>query len=432
MHTMKECFKCIICVMSFLCVATTGMAAVGDKFKVVTKLADISDGDQVIVVRLKGQKETCNYVLSTTFGTDKKNTIEAKPIDVNGDVATANADAEIFKIVKSGNYYKLLSIATNKYLCNDNKSSGSGNVIACRTSTDKNFKETSNIQISFGLNNIVQLLYPKSTPYEERALCFSNTTSGVYFNCYRTIFWNNDYNCVRLFKKVTEVVSFSDVSDNTNAIAQNKGNVVNVALTRTLVGNKWNTFCVPFDMSLDNGTLCGVKAFVMEYAETMGNVLMFVQSNAIEAGKAYLIKPTEDIVNPVVYGATVVSKEPIVSGDESGYSYRGVYSPKTFDESESERSLIVNGNDENPFLRPAANSKMKGMRAYFTTPTIGKVDMLKLSINGEPTDISEIVSDADSSYRANGTYTIDGIKVDDASNLKRGVYIQKGKKYVAK
>lgn len=427
MHTMKECFKCIICVMSFLCVATAGMATVGDKFKVVTKLADISDGDQVIVVRLKGQKDTCNYVLSKTLG---KTSIKAMPIDVNGDVATVNDDAEIFKIGKSGSNYNLFSIAKNKYLCNDNTKNTSGK-FAYRTSTDKNFKTTSNIQISFGQNSIIKLFYPKSNSYINSELRFSNV-SGAYFNCYTTEFWDKNENCVRLFKKVTEMVSFSDVLDNANAIAQNKGNVVNVALTRTLVGNKWNTFCVPFDMSLDNGTLCGVKAFVMEYAETMGNVLMFVQSNAIEAGKAYLIKPTEDIVNPVVYGATVVSKEPIVSGDESGYSYRGVYSPKTFDEAESERSLIVNGNDEDPFLRPAANSMMKGMRAYFTTPTIGKVDMLKLSINGEPTGISEIVSDADSSCCANGTYTIEGIKVDDASCLKRGVYIRNGKKYVAK
>ena len=250
-----------------------------------------------------------------------------------------------------------------------------------------------------------------------------------HYSCYQgliTGFFNNDSYSVQLYKKILDSFSISETAADASSIAENIGKSVDASLTRTLVADKWNTFCVPFDIDVADGKLNGVEARVMQFESVEGNIMCFSKADKIEAGKPYLIKPTAEIKNPTFADVKLQQVEPIAVGTED-YSFVGVYCQKTFDAAESKKSLFINGNAE--FKRPSANSSMKGMRAYFACAT-EQAASSQLKIGDETTSVSEIVSDADE----NGyIYNVNGVRVGtDVNGLSKGLYIKKGRKFVVK
>ena len=322
------------------------------------------------------------------------------------------------------------------YLCNNNDGYGNNTIGFSRdkkTTTGSNGKVVEaaiEIDEVNNYNAIISYEKLKSKLMKMMIGClYINNTSGYgNFRCYTLNEHRNDNTfSIKIFKQITDQVSLSESSDNAAVISSNNGKTVDVSLSRTLVADKWNTFCVPFDIDLTDGKLNGVDVRVMEFMDVESNIMCFGAATQIKAGQAYLIKPlNESITNPLLPNVTISNKEPMTSGD-GNYSFVGVYSPKSFDEQASKVSLFINGSAK--LSRPKVNSTMKGMRAYFACAS-EQAASAQLQLGGELTGVASIVSDVDED---GNIYNLNGVCIGkDIKGLSKGLYIKNGKKFVVK
>ncbi len=208
--------------------------------------------------------------------------------------------------------------------------------------------------------------------------------------------------------------------DLNNTFSEEKG--VTVKTVRTLVANKWNTFCVPFETEIAGTALEG--ATVKAIGTVVGNVINLVDATKIEAGVPYLVMPTTgDIVNPTFKNVTISVTTPIEKGNDE-YKFVGTYSPKKI--TEGEFGTIWGVTAEGKLAKINANTTMKGLRAYFVFPT--NTAAAKLNFDGETTGINNIETEA----TVNGkVYNLNGQYVGNSLNgLKKGIYVVNGKKVI--
>ena len=223
-------------------------------------------------------------------------------------------------------------------------------------------------------------------------------------------------------------ITLDESEENNKIIDAHKGEIVNALPLRTLVADKWNTFCLPFNISLENGKLCGVEAEVRKYDRMEGDVMMFKEAKEIVAGRSYLIRPKgENITFKRFDNVRLTGPELEKSGDESFYMI-GTYSNRTFSEEESSQYLFLNANAE--FRHPKAGTTMKGMRAYFYCSPDVQASQMKVGFTENSTDIKDIEqnniqANSQRIYSINGTYV-----GTDKSALPKGIYIIGGKKYI--
>lgn len=222
---------------------------------------------------------------------------------------------------------------------------------------------------------------------------------------------------------VSTTLTLDENADDTDTkIEANKGKTLDVALTRTLVANKWNTFCVPFETELAGTALEG--ATVKAVGEVVGNVINLVDATKIEAGVPYLVMPTTgDIVNPTFKSVTITE----ISAKEVGnteYKFVGTYSPKKITKDEFGKIWGVTA--QGKLAKINADTTMKGLRAYFVFPT--NTAAAKLNFDGETTGINNIETNA----TVNGkVYNLNGQYVGNSLNgLKKGIYVVNGKKVI--
>lgn len=409
-----------------LACANTCIAQETEQFKLVKNVTELQEGDIVIVVN--NTNEHCS-ALSTKWGSRK---IEGYKIDINGETITAPSNVDRIQLQKDSNEkWLLFSTTYKKYLCNDNKSKDDdSNCIALRDKDDNLFKSTAPVEISITKYATIEYLKSTDNKKAKRILAFyyaygsSDPNSVGYYNCYDTYKATADDRLVQLYKKYTPL-TLNDEKDNSGLLKSNSGQQTAVKLSRKLLANQWNTFCVPFDIDIADGKINGIEASVMEYDHTTGNTMEFKEATKIEAGKAYLIKPSADITNPQFDNVTINNVDPAVSGDADGYSFVGIYNPKTFSDSDQERVLILAS--EAKFMRVKNGQRMKGMRAYFTIPAGTKAEAVRLMINNRPTALTEITTTPSTSekiFYIDGTYAGSDIK-----NVKKGIVIKGGKKY---
>lgn len=223
-------------------------------------------------------------------------------------------------------------------------------------------------------------------------------------------------------------ITLKESADNSQIIYAHKGEIINAQLERTLVADKWNTFCIPFNLSVADGKLCDVEAEVREYDRMEGDVMMFKEAKEIVAGRSYLIRPKgENIPFKRFNNVRLTGPELEQSGDESFYMI-GTYSNRTFSEEESSQYLFLNANAE--FKHPKPGTTMKGMRAYFYCSPDVQASQMKVGFTENSTDIKDIEQN---NIQANSQriYTINGTYVGtDKSALPKGIYIIGGKKYI--
>ena len=419
---------CISIIM--LACANTCIAQEKEQFKLVKNVTELQEGDIVIVVN--NTNEHCS-ALSTKWDYRK---IDGYKIDINGETITAPSNVDRIQLQKNaqGNWL-LFSTTHKKYLCNDNKSKASGNFIALRDKEHDYFKYTAPVEISITKYAKIDFLKSTDNKVAKRILAFSyaydsiNPNSVGYYNCYDTDKATTDDRMVQLYKKVSSTpLTLNDEKDNSKLLTSNNGQQTAVKLSRKLLANQWNTFCVPFDIDIADCKINGIKASVMEYDHTTGNTMEFKEATQIVAGKAYLITPSADITDPQFDNVTIKNDDPTVSGDADGYSFVGIYNPKTFSGNDQERVLILAS--EAKFMKVNNEQRMKGMRAYFTIPAGTKAEAVRLMINNRPTALTEITTTPSTSekiFYIDGTYAGSDIK-----NVKKGIVIKEGKKYLMK
>ena len=222
-------------------------------------------------------------------------------------------------------------------------------------------------------------------------------------------------------------ITLEESEDNSKIISAHKGQTVNALPIRTLVADKWNTFCIPFNINVADGKLCGIEAEIREYDHMEGDVMMFKEAKEIVAGRPYLIRPNKDIKLGQFDNVRLTGPELEKSGDESFYMI-GTYSNRTFSEEESSKYLFLNANAE--FRHPKPGTTMKGMRAYFYCSPNVHASQMRVGFSENSTDIKDIEQN---NIQANSQriYTINGTYVGtDKTALPKGIYIIGGKKYI--
>lgn len=224
-------------------------------------------------------------------------------------------------------------------------------------------------------------------------------------------------------------LTFDEDADNQTVIAGNLGKVATVSLKRTLVADKWNTFCVPFDLDDTSAFFEGVE--IKEYDDQKGvegNTMYFKKVDAIVAGQPYLVKPNTDIVNPVFKNVRIKTDAPQSVGS-ADYKFVGVFSPLTFDDGMSRKSLFLSS--DGSLIYPDSGTTMRGMRAYFSFPGEMQSNIAKIVIDSDETAISDVVTDDNTSD--SGIFNLNGAYVgNDESKLGKGIYIKNRKKVVVK
>ncbi len=224
-------------------------------------------------------------------------------------------------------------------------------------------------------------------------------------------------------------LTLDEDADNQTVIAGNLGKVATVSLKRTLVADKWNTFCVPFDLDDMSVSFEGIE--IKEYDDQKGvegNTMYFKKVNAIVAGQPCLVKPKTDIVNPVFENVRIKTDAPQSVGS-ADYKFVGLFSPLSFDDGMSRKSLFLSS--DGSLIYPDSGTTMRGMRAYFSFPGEMQSNIAKIVIDSDETAISDVVTDYNTSD--SGIFNLNGAYVGkDESKLGKGIYIKNRKKVVVK
>lgn len=234
---------------------------------------------------------------------------------------------------------------------------------------------------------------------------------------------------IEIIPNLVPKLTFDEDADNQTVIAGNLGKVATVSLKRTLVADKWNTFCVPFDLDDMSVSFEGIE--IKEYDDQKGvegNTMYFKKVDAIVAGQPYLVKPKTDIVNPVFKNVRIKTDAPQSVGS-ADYKFVGVFSPLTFDDGMSRKSLFLSS--DGSLIYPDSGTTMRGMRAYFSFPGEMQSNIAKIVIDSDETAISDVVTDYNTSD--SGIFNLNGAYVgNDESKLGKGIYIKNRKKVVVK
>lgn len=213
----------------------------------------------------------------------------------------------------------------------------------------------------------------------------------------------------------------------------------NITIKRSLSASHWNTLCLPFNLSSDEvKKYFGEGTELREYRNEFSNyIATFVPAYSMKAGTPYIMKPGNDIVeNPTFTGVSMVASpldsnnNPLPVGDSKVFQMKGIYNQTMLKTDKTELFL----GDGNLFYYPVEGDidacTMDGMRAYFIVPKNTDTNKLRANIDGELTPITHIFATEGSDapvYNMMGQYAGNSL-----NSLKRGIYIQNGKKIVVK
>lgn len=212
----------------------------------------------------------------------------------------------------------------------------------------------------------------------------------------------------------------------------------NVTLQRTLSKDYWNTFCVPFALDAEQVTqYFGEGTQLRKYeGNCNNNIVYFATVDNIEAGKPYIMKPGNTVVqNPTFEGVSMVATgldkngNPQAVGDASTVQMKGIYNKILLNTDKTE--LFLGDNDL--FYYPIDDIDARtigGLRAYFIVPQDTDIKKLRANLDGTPTSLGTIFNTEESNAPV---YNLQGQCVGNSLRaLKSGIYIQNGKKVVVK
>lgn len=212
----------------------------------------------------------------------------------------------------------------------------------------------------------------------------------------------------------------------------------NVTLQRTLSKEYWNTFCVPFALDAEQvAQYFGEGTQLRTYeGNCNNNIVYFATVDNIEAGKPYIMKPGNAVVqNPTFEGVSMVATgldekgNPQAVGDASTVQMKGIYNQILLNADQTE--LFLGDNDL--FYYPLDNVDARtigGLRAYFIVPQGTDIKKLRANLDGTPTSLGTIFDTEESNAPV---YNLQGQCVGNSLRaLKSGIYIQNGKKVVVK
>lgn len=211
----------------------------------------------------------------------------------------------------------------------------------------------------------------------------------------------------------------------------------NVTLQRTLSKDYWNTFCVPFALDAEQVTqYFGEGTQLRTYeGNCNNNIVYFATVDNIEAGKPYIMKPGNAVVqNPTFEGVSMVATgldengNPQAVGDASTVQMKGIYNHVTLVQDKT--NIYIGAGNKFYYPADAEACQMNGLRAYFIVPESTDIKKLRANLDGATTSLGEIFDTEESNTPV---YNLQGQCVGNSlSTLKSGIYVQNGKKVVVK
>lgn len=294
-----------------------------------------------------------------------------------------------------------------------------GNVLRVELSSEKGFVVNGTVLFSKEVINQYSTLFSLST-IKVGSGEGNNQESRAKYNYISVV--TNDYK--------TATVTVSNTLDEVAVNSFKAQNNVDVQLKRTLSPAHWNSFCVPFAISADViAEKFGAGTLVYTFGSMNGNVMNFAHSTTIEAGKPYIVKPTQEVVDPSFTGVNIEATAAKKVGAD-GYFMQGIYSAKT-DLTTDGTNLFLG--DGNKFYKPAGTTtaRMKGLRAFFIVPQGTNFAALRANIDGATTSIDELTTVVEQPTD-NRIYNLQGQFVGTSFEGLHGVYVQNGKKVLVK
>ena len=236
---------------------------------------------------------------------------------------------------------------------------------------------------------------------------------------------------VELQVEYETALALSETTDNANALTEWNGCEADVTLTRTLQAGSYNTFAVPFSMTIPSGWT--VKELSSASFSEGVLTLNFANASSIEAGKPYLVKvsATTDLSSAPFTGVTV-SKDavPFTSTDADFIPTLG-----TTTVSGEVKSILFLGASNKLYNPNAENSSMKGFRAYFQlkgSALMAPTRAFNIDFgDGETTGIISVSGSGLIVNGSDGCYDLHGRRIEGQPTQK-GVYIVNGKKVIIK
>ena len=234
---------------------------------------------------------------------------------------------------------------------------------------------------------------------------------------------------IDVYGYATPTVTLSEATDNSTTLTTYDGQVANVTLTRTLQAGSYNTFAVPFSMTIPSGWT--VKELSSASFSEGLLTLNFANASSIEAGKPYLVKvsATTDLSVESFTGVTV-SKDavPFTSTDVDFIPTLGATTI-----SGDVKSILFLGASNKLYNPNAENSSMKGFRAYFQlkgSALMAPTRAFNIDFgDGETTGIISVSGSGLIVNGSDGCYDLHGRRIEGQPTQK-GVYIVNGKKVI--
>ena len=247
-------------------------------------------------------------------------------------------------------------------------------------------------------------------------------------------------------EKLPKVTLEGDQDNATTINGLTVGNQYNVTLNRTFGADKWYSVVLPFSVSQKQmKDVFGDGVKVLHYSDVEGTDLNLFEHfyQMIVGGTPVLVKPSQDVTNPVFKNVTLTSKT-VVDIENSGFKCTGSWDNKDF----PEYSYFIDAKTNSFYLydptKVAEGTKPHAgaFRAWIisTSSNPAAAAQLTMHINGieeqgETTAIWNAISgNDDAEVASKGIYSLSGQKMNatDTRSLPKGIYIVNGKKFIVK
>lgn len=243
-------------------------------------------------------------------------------------------------------------------------------------------------------------------------------------------------------------VTLEGNANNTDAINELEvGKQYNVTLNnRTFRSGRWYSVVLPFSVSQKQmKDVFGNDVKVLHYSDVTGTDLNLFEHfyQMIVGGTPVLVKPSQEVTNPVFNNVTLTSKT-VVDIENTGFKCTGSWDNVDF----PEYSYFIDAKTnsfyqydptkvETNTVKPHAGAFRSWVIASENASTAKQLTMHINGIEeqGETTAIWNAISgNDDAEVATKGIYSLSGQKMNaaDTSSLPKGIYIVNGKKFIVK
>ena len=254
--------------------------------------------------------------------------------------------------------------------------------------------------------------------------------------------------------RVVQIVDYILLDEENSAMTVTLANwneqTINLKMRRTVKGGKWNTICLPFDMTageiaatFGEGTLLETFGGLTYDSSTETTTLEFSEATSITAGTPYLLKPGKvsnvsifDIKSKEIkcesadYVPEGTKQDAITAEGTISLAMQGEYNKRIIDSNDyTQMYMYIISGDKIYYVD--SEVELKGFRCYFVAEeTTGTSDAAKLfsgarlmHFDGSSTELRLIKAEAEGDVDA--VYDLLGRKSNGQTN---GIVIKNGKK----